>query len=73
MSRPLLLVAAVSLRRRTSWARGPALITQLILLGIAWNVRDHVAAAVGIAVVAVVAIAGVVHPTSVEALAGEHD
>jgi peptidoglycan/LPS O-acetylase OafA/YrhL len=69
----LLLVAARSLWRRTAWARGPALITQLILLGIAWNVREHVAAAVGIALVAAVAIAGVAHPDSIEALSGDHD
>ena len=69
----LLIVAARALWRRTSWARGPALITQLILLGIAWNVRDHLAAAVGIAVVALVAIAGVVHPDSIEALSADGD
>jgi hypothetical protein len=69
----LLLVAALGLWRRTAWTRGPALITQLILLGIAWNVRDHVAAAVGIALVAVIAIAGIAHPDSIEALSGERD
>ncbi len=67
----LLLVAAWGLRRRTSWSRGPALITQLIWLGLAWNVREHLVAAVVIAVVALVVLAGVLHPDSIDALTGE--
>ena len=69
----LLLVAAYGLWRRSPWSRGPALITQLILLGIAWNVREHVLVAVSIAVVALVAVVGVVHPDSIKALSGEED
>jgi uncharacterized membrane protein (DUF2068 family) len=67
----LLLVAALGLWRRSGWSRGPALITQLILLGLAWNIREHVVAAVAIAMVAVVALAGVLHPDSIEALSGD--
>ena len=67
----LLLVAGWGLRRRASWSRGPALITQLILLGLAWNVREHVAAAVAIVVVSLIVLAGVVHPDSMDALMGE--
>jgi uncharacterized membrane protein len=69
----LLMVAAWGLRRRASWSRGPALITQLIWLGLAWNVREHVVAAVVLAVVALVVLAGVLHPDSIDALAGEPD
>jgi len=67
----LLLVAAWGLWRRASWSRGPALITQLILLGLAWNVREHAVAAVTIVVVALIVLAGVVHPDSMDALMGE--
>jgi len=64
----LLLGAAWALRRRTTWARGPVLLTQLICLGLAWGVRDLVVLAVLMAVSAVVTIAGLVHPDSMEAL-----
>ena len=40
--RRLLLVAGWGLWRRAGWSRGPALITQLIWLGLAWNIREHV-------------------------------
>ena len=66
----LLLVAAWGLWRRAAWSRGPALITQLILVGLAWNIREHLVAAVSVAVVALVVLAGVVHPDSIEALSG---
>ncbi|WP_183094476.1 hypothetical protein [Nocardioides stalactiti] len=67
----LLLVAGWGLWRRTAWSRGPALITQLIWIGIAWNIREHVGAAIVVAVVALIAFAGVVHPDSIRALEGE--
>lgn len=67
----LLLVAGWGLWRRTAWSRGPALITQLIFLGLAWNVREHAVGAVAIAVVALVVLAGVLHPDSIEALSGD--
>ncbi|WP_183101021.1 hypothetical protein [Nocardioides pelophilus] len=67
----LLLVAGWGLWRRTTWSRGPALITQLIWLGLAWNIREHAVAAVTVAVVALVVLAGVVHPDSIRALSGE--
>ncbi|MEZ0581181.1 hypothetical protein [Nocardioides sp. MH1] len=67
----LLLVAAYGLWRRTAWSRGPAMITQLIMLGIAWSLREQPLVAVCIAVVALVAIVGMVHPSSIEALSGE--
>ena len=67
----LLLVAGWGLWRRAGWSRGPALITQLIWLGLAWNIREHVGAAIALAVVALVVLAGVLHPASIEALTGE--
>ena len=69
----VLLVAAWALWRRRSWARGPVLITQLIVLGLAWNLREHVLTALGLAVVGLVAIAGVLHPDTLAALEGRDD
>lgn len=66
----LLLVAAWALWGRRPWSRGPALLTQLIFLGLAWNVRDYVLAAVLLAVVALVVLAGILHPDSIRALTG---
>ena len=67
----LLLVAGWGLWRRKSWSRGPALITQLIWFGLAWNLREHVLAAVAVAVVAAIVLAGMLHPDSIKALTGE--
>jgi len=64
----VLVGAALALRRRHGWARGPVLITQLIVLGLAWNLREHVLAAVGLALVALVVVAAVLHPQTIEAL-----
>jgi hypothetical protein len=66
----LLLGAGWALRRRTAWARGPVLLTQLIALGLAWNLRDSAAIAIVLAVSAVVALGGLVHPDSIAALSG---
>jgi hypothetical protein len=52
------------------WARGPVVMVQLIQLGLAWNLwagTTKVASAV-LGVVAVVVIAGLVHPASTRAL-----
>jgi hypothetical protein len=65
-----LLLCAWSLNRRHSWARGPVVLAQLIWLGLAWSLRGESAwAAVALAVVAAVALAGVLHPASIDALA----
>ncbi len=71
-----LLACAVGLIRLQGWSRGPVLITQLIQLGIAWNVRDLPVLAVALAVVALATLALMVQPASVDALSGvegEHD
>lgn len=60
--------AGWALWRLQGWARGPVLITQLICLGLAWNLREYVVVALGLAVLAGLAIAGTVHPASIRAL-----
>ncbi len=67
----LLLVAGWGLWRRRPWSRGPALITQLIWFGLAWNLREQVVVAVAVAVVAAIVLAGVLHPDSTKTLSGE--
>ena len=63
-----LVVCAVALTRRAGWARGPALLSQLIQLGIAWNVRDVALLAIILAIAALVALAGMLSPASIEVL-----
>ncbi len=64
----VLVGAALALWRRHSWARGPVLITQLILLGLAWNLREHVLLALALALVGLIVIAAMVHPDTIAAL-----
>ena len=66
----LLLVCAWAITHGGAWARGPILLAQLIQLGLAWNLRggETTLVAVVIGIVALVAIAGIVHPQSIEAL-----
>ncbi len=66
-----LLLAGRALRSAEGWARGPALLTQLILLGIAWQVRAAapVALIAALVVVALVGLAGLVHPATTARLA----
>ncbi|WP_134768628.1 hypothetical protein [Nocardioides sp. 1609] len=63
-----LVAAAVGLTKQRGWARGPVLITQLIQIGIAWNVRDVPLLAVPLAVMGVVTIVLMVQPASIAAL-----
>jgi hypothetical protein len=66
-----LMLCSWALGRRRSWARSPVVLAQLIWLGMAWSLRggDSTWAAVGLAVVALVVLAGVLHPASIDALA----
>jgi hypothetical protein len=66
----LLVVAAWGLSRLRPFARGPVLLAQLICLGLAWNFRhgSTLPVAIGLAVVALVVLAGLLHPRSIEAL-----
>ncbi|WP_134742057.1 hypothetical protein [Nocardioides sp. 503] len=62
---------AWALTRQHSWARGPVLLTQLIQLGLAWNLRDYPGVALPMAVVAVVVVAGIIHPATMAVLADD--
>lgn len=66
----LLLLCAWSLRGLRSWARGPALFAQLVALGLAWSFRggSTVLVSVALAVVALLVLAGTLHPASLAAL-----
>lgn len=61
---------AWGVRRQRTWSRGPVLLAQLIWLGLAWNLRDSSVqvVAVVIGVSAVLVLAGLLHPRSIEAL-----
>ena len=63
-----LTACAWGLTRQQSWTRGPVLITQLIQLGLAWNLRDSSLIAVALAVPAAVVIAGMLHPATLKVL-----
>jgi hypothetical protein len=65
-----LLLCAWGLNQVRSWARGPVLLTQLILLGLAWNFREGetLPIAIILAVPAVIVLAAMLHPQTVEAL-----
>lgn len=68
-----LVVCTWQLTRGRSWARSPVMLAQLIQLGVAWSFvggRTTWVAA-GLAVLALVVIAGVLHPASLEALSDE--
>ena len=69
----VLLLCAWSVTHRHAWARSPIVLTQLIMLGLAWNFRDGgtVPVAIALAVVAVVVVAGILHPASIDALDDE--
>lgn len=66
------LIAARGLRLGRRWSRGPALITQLMALPVAWTLYSTggamIAAAVALAVAAVAVVALLVNPTATDAL-----
>ncbi len=59
------------LTRLHSWTRAPVVLAQLIQLGVAWSFRGGAgsAASAGLLVLAIVVLAGVFHPASIDALA----
>ena len=65
----LLMACGWLITRGHTWARGPILLAQLIGLGLAWNLRggETTLVSVAIAVVALIVIAGMLHPASIEA------
>jgi len=70
-----LAFCAWKLRALHSWARSPLVLAQLIQLGVAWSFRGgpSTGVAVGLAVLSLVALAGIFHPASLEALADRPD
>ena len=67
----VLVAAGWGLSRRSTWSRGPVLLTQLIAFGLAWNLREHLPVTIGLVLVAVVVLAGLLHPDTLEALDGD--
>jgi peptidoglycan/LPS O-acetylase OafA/YrhL len=65
-----LLVCGWGMNNIRPWSRGPVLLAQLIWLGLAWNFRggDTMPIAIGLLVVAVIVLAGLLHPRSIDAL-----
>jgi hypothetical protein len=61
---------AWSLWRVRRWARGPVVMVQLVQLGLAWNFRDvwTLLLPLSLAVVALVVVAGLLHPASTQVL-----
>lgn len=55
------------------WSRSPVVLAQLIQLGVAWSFRggETTVLAIVLGVVAVVVLAGVLHPSSVDHLVDE--
>jgi hypothetical protein len=68
-----LLFCAWQVTRGQSWARSPLVLAQLLQLGVAWSFRggDTTWVAICLAVVALVTIAGLLHPHSIDALSEE--
>ena len=66
----LLIGAGWALWRLHGWSRGPVLLTQLIALGLAWSLREHVAVAGALVLCAVIILAGMLNRASIEALDG---
>ncbi|MFE6645358.1 hypothetical protein ACFVJS_02265 [Nocardioides sp. NPDC057772] len=54
--------------RLESWSRAPLVLVQLIVLGLAWNLREDLAISGGLALVALVALVGIFAPPSIAAL-----
>lgn len=66
----LLIACGWLITRGHSWARGPILLAQLMALGLAWNLRggETTLVSVAIGVVALIVLAGMLHPASITAL-----
>ena len=65
-----MVFCAWGLNRLSTWSRGPVLLVQLIWLGLAWNFRNGgtLPLAIALAAPAVVALVGMLLPSSVDAL-----
>jgi len=72
----LLLVACAWLVvRGRAWARSPIVVAQVLFLGLAWNFLGGATTwvSVALALVAVIVLAGLLHPASVDALSERGD
>jgi hypothetical protein len=71
----LLLVCSWGLYHVRVWARGPVLLAQLVQLGLAWNFKSGgtLLVAIALALAAVLVLAGLLHPHSIEALERDAD
>ena len=70
-----LIASARLLGQGRPGARSPVIVVQVLLLGLAWNFRGGSTTwvAVGLATVAVLVLAGLLHPASTAALTREDD
>lgn len=68
-----LIWAAWAMRRGASSARSPIVFTQLLLLGLAWSFRggETTPISIGLVVIALIVLAGSLHPASVAYLTDE--
>jgi hypothetical protein len=68
----LLLAVARGVFLGRRWSRGPAVVTQLILLPIAWSFRGGVTTwvSVAIAMLAIAVLVGLLHPRSTAVFVG---
>ena len=68
-----LLFCSWQLSRARTWARGPVLLAQLIQLGVAWDYWGGGTTWVSVllGVVALIVLAGLLHPQSIDALNDE--
>jgi hypothetical protein len=68
-----LVFCSWQLSRARTWARGPVLLAQLIQLGVAWSFWGGATTwvSISLAVVALIVLAGLLHPHSVDVLNDE--
>jgi hypothetical protein len=68
-----LAFCAWALSRLHSWARAPIVVAQLIQLAVAWSFfgGSTTPVAIGLTVLAVLVLAGIFHPASIDALADD--
>jgi hypothetical protein len=71
----VLLACAWLVVRSHAWARSPIIVAQVMFLGLAWSFRSGSTTwvAVALGVVALVVIAGLLHPASLDALTDRPD
>jgi hypothetical protein len=66
----VLLVCAWMVARGRAWARSPIVVAQVMFLGLAWSFLGGATTwvSVALALVAVIVLVGLLHPSSVDAL-----